>query len=92
MPESYYSWDPDSAIISFNHYPHQQNEKLTSNCNITEPEQCRTTQNFYHEYDEEYLDYTFFDFLSGFGGIVTGSYSFSAMVIKFLLYGFSCGK
>ena len=90
-----FSWDSDSSIVSFNHFPHQQNEKLTGYCNISHPkqsQQCETTHNFYHQYDEEYLDYTFFDLLSGLGGIVTGSFSLSAMIIKFLLYGFTCCK
>jgi len=90
----YYPWDADSSIISFNHFPHEQNEKLTGSCNASDARHsnCGATQNFYHQYDEEYLDYTFFDLLSGLGGIVTGAYSFSAMIIKFLLYGFSCCK
>eukprot|EP01084_Bolivina_argentea_P126066 223288_1 len=81
----------DTAIISFNHFPHQQNAKLTGNC-TGDYHQCNAVQRFYHQYDEEYMEYTFFDLLSGLGGIVTGSYSFSALVIKLLLFGFAFGK
>lgn len=76
----------DVSVVSFNHFPHQQNAKLQVGCNLTE-HQCSATHKLYHRYDEEYLEYTLWDLLSGVGGIVTGSYSFCAMVIKLALFG-----
>jgi len=77
----------DMSVVNFNHFPHEQNSRLKVDCNITHPRECEATNNFYHRYDEEYLEYTIWDLLSGLGGIVTGSYSLFAMIIKFALFG-----
>ena len=77
----------DASIVSFNHFPHEQNEKLRVDCNLSHPQQCSPTQNFYHRFDEEYMEYTLWDLLSGLGGIVTGSFSLCAMIIKVTLFG-----
>ena len=43
------------------------------------------------KYTEQYSDYTFFDLLSGIGGIVSGAQGIVAQLSALLLMGFGCG-